>query len=95
MMGNDDCAVRPVALHLLDFPKVGLQRPVGDELDIVETDDPVVVVVERAVARGDVDDGRIFPQRFPHHPAPTGLERSHDVIFLVRGRRGGKPERIG
>jgi hypothetical protein len=89
--------VRPFALHLLDLLEVHLQRPVGDELDVVEAEQPAVGAVDRAVARTiDIDDGRaLLAQRFPHHAAPARLEGADDVVFLV-GRRGrGQPERIG
>ena len=39
-------AVRPVALDLLDLVQVDLQRPVGDQLDVVEAGDPRAVVAD-------------------------------------------------
>ena len=94
---HDHGAVGPVALDLGDLAQVQLQRPVGDELDVVEADHAPVGVEQRAVARAvDVDDRRaVFAQRLPDHAAPAGLEGAVDVVGLVGGRRGGQPEGVG
>ena len=95
--GDDHGAVRPFALHLLDLLEVHLQRPVGDELDVVEAEEPAVSAVDRAIARAvDVDDGRAFlAQRLPDDATPARLEGAHHVVFLVGRRRRGQPERVG
>ena len=41
---DDERAVRPVALDLLDLAQVDVERPVGDQLDVVEADQAAVVV---------------------------------------------------
>ena len=92
---DDHGAIGPVALHLLDLAQIDLQRPVGDQLDIVEADHLVVVQMHRAVARGDVHDRRILAQGLPDDAAPAGLEGAHDIVFLVGRRRGSQPEGIG
>ena len=92
----DQRVVRPVALDLLDFLQVELQVPVGNQLDIVEAEQPAVRTPDGAVTRAvDVDDRRAFlAQRLPHHAAPARPEGANDVVGLVGRRRGGQPERI-
>ena len=51
-------------------------------------------ILDRAVARGDVDHRRVLAQRLPDHAAPAGLEGADDVVFLV-GRRGARRARTG
>ena len=94
---DDHGAVGPVTLDLLDLAQVHLQRTVGDKLDVVQAQQAAVRAPDRAVTRAvDVDDGRAFgAKRFPHHAAPAGLERTADVVFLVRWRGRGQPERVG
>ena len=92
---DDHGAVGPVALDLLDLAQVDVERPVGDQLDVVEADHALVGGMQRAVARADIHDRRVFAQRLPDHAAPARLEGAHDVVFLVGRRRGGQPERIG
>ena len=89
-------AIRPVALDLFDLVEVHLQRPVGDQLDIVEARHALCRCSrQRAVAADDIDDRRVFAERLPHHAAPARLERAHHVVRLVGRRRGGEPERVG
>ncbi len=89
--------VRPVLLDLLDLLQVHLQRPVGDQFDVVEAEQPPVRAPDRAVARPvDIDHRRAFlAQRLPHHAAPAGLEGALDIVRLVGRRRRRQPERIG
>ena len=92
---DDHRAVGVVALDDLDLAEVGLQRPVGDELDVVEAEEPAVGAPDRAVARAvDVDDVRVEAEGLPDHPAPAGLEGAADVVFLVGRRGGGEPEGV-
>ena len=87
--------VRPVALDLLDLLQVHLERPVGDQLDVVEADHAPVLGVDGAVARAvDVDDRRVLAQRLPDHAAPAGAEGALDIVGLVGGR-GARPARTG
>ena len=94
---DDHRAVGPVALDLLDLAQVHLERAVGDQLDIVQTQQPPIGAPDRAVARAvDIDDGRAcLAQGLPHHATPARLEGAHDVIGFVGRRRGGEPKRIG
>ena len=93
---DDQRAVGPVALDLLDLVEIDLQWPVGDQLDVGEAHHAQATDLERAVARGGVDDRRsILAQGLPHRAAPACLEGAHDVVGLVGRRRGGKPERVG
>ncbi len=92
---NDERAVGPVALHLFDLAEVHVERPVGDELDVVEAEEPPVGSVDRAIARAvHVDDRRVLAERLPHDAAPAFLEGAHDIVFLVGRRRRGEPERV-
>ncbi len=90
---------RPVGIELLDLGhllEVHLERPVGDELDVVEAHQAPVGAVDGAVARArHVDDGRpVLAERLPHDAAPAGLEGAQHVGLAVgRGRRG-EPERV-
>ena len=52
----------------------------------------VVPVVDRGIARGDVDDR--IADRFPDHAAPAGLERAMRLVSGVGRRTGGDPKRI-
>ena len=94
---DDQRAVGPGALDLLDLLQIDLEIAVGDQLDVVERDQPPVGAVDRAVARaGDVDDRRPgLAQRLPHDAAPAGAERALDIGLAVGRRRRGEPERVG
>ncbi len=93
---DDHGAVGPVALDALDLFEVGVQGPVGDELDVVQPDHMPVLRHQRGIARAvDVDHRGVFAQGLPDHAAPAGLEGAVDVDLLVGGRRRGQPEGIG
>ncbi len=94
---GDQRPIRPVHLHLLHLAQVGLQVAVGDQLDVVQAEQPAISAPDRAVARPvDVDDRRtLFAERLPDHAAPACLEGALDVVGLVGRRRRGQPERIG
>ena len=93
---GDKCPVRPCTLHRLDFLKVYIQRPVSDQLDVVQSEQAPVSTPDRAVAwPADIDDMRIESKCLPHNTAPSGLEGADDVIFLVGRRRRSQPEGIG
>ena len=90
---GDDGVVRPALLDLGDFLEINLGRAVGDELDVVEAEHAVLAVVQRGVARRDVDDGHA--DGFPDDAAPAGLEGAVRLVAGVGRRTGGDPERIG
>ena len=94
---DDDGAVGPVALDLLDLPQIDLQGPVCDQFNIVEADQAPVAGMNGAVAGTvDIDDRRpLLAQCLPDDAAPAGLEGAHHVIFLIGRRRRSEPERIG
>ena len=94
---DDQGAVGPVALDLLDLAQVDLELAVGDELDVVHRHEAPVGSVDRGVARaGHVDDRRPrFAERLPHDAAPAGAEGALDIDFAVGRRRRGEPERVG
>ena len=93
---GDKCPVRPCTLHRLDFLKVYIQRPVSDQLDVVQSEQAPVSTPDRAVAwPADIDDMRIESKCLPNNTAPSGLEGADDVIFLVGRRRRSQPEGIG
>ena len=92
---DDHGAVGPVAFNALDLFEVGLQRPVGDQLDVVQADHAAVLRHERGIARAvDVDHCRVFAQRLPHHAAPARLKGTGDVDLFVGGWCGGQPEGV-
>ena len=80
-------------LHLVDFAEVVFNRPVADQLDIVEPHYLDAVQVNRAVARGGVDDW--LANRLPHRAAPAGVKRAHYLPGRIRRRPAGQPERVG
>ena len=83
--GCDHCAIRPVFFDLAEFIEVGLQRPVGYQLDIIETDDAFVIAVKGAVTRAaDVHDVRVLAERLPDGTAPARFECAIHVVGLVR-----------
>ena len=94
---GDQRPVRVIRLHPRHFLQVHLERPVGNQFNVVQPQKPPVRAPDRAIAGPvDVDHRRPFgPERLPDHAAPAGLERAADVIFLVRRRGRGQPERIG
>ena len=87
--------VGPVALDLADLVEVGLQRPVGDQFDVIETDHAAVVAMDGTVAGAThVHDRRVFAECLPHSASPAGFEGPVDVVGLVRRRCRSEPERI-
>ena len=94
---HDQRPVGIVALDRLDLAQVHLKRAVGDQLDIVDAKNPAVRAMHNAIARAaHVDDRRpVLAQGLPDDPAPTRLIGAADIVFLVRRRRRGQPERIG
>ena len=87
---------RPVGISLLDpgdFSEIHFQRAIGDQLDIIEAHHLSPVVIDRAIARRDVDD-RLARDRLPDRAAPAGVERAADLVFGIGRRGGGQPERI-
>ncbi len=91
---SDDDVIRILFPAFADFLKVGGKRTVGNQLDIVDPQQTAVLVMVRAIARGHVDHGRIDAQRLPDNPAPACFKGANNVVFLVRWRRGGQPERV-
>src|SRR5438874_885617 len=66
---SDDRMFRIIALDFRDLFEVVGNRPVADELDVVEAHHPVLAEIDRAATREDVDDR--LADRFPDGPAPT------------------------
>jgi hypothetical protein len=85
--------MRVIALDFGDLAKIVLQGAVGDQLDVVQAGDLASVVVDRPVARADVDD-RLAAEGFPNHPAPSGIEGPPHLIRRIGRRRRSQPERI-
>src|SRR5439155_11449754 len=81
------------ALELADLAQVDAERPVGDQLDVVEADHLLTAHVERAEAARGVDDG--ITERLPHDTAPAEIECAHHLLAGVGGGRAGEPERVG
>ena len=94
---DDQSAIAPGPLDLLDLLQIDLEIAVGDEFDVVERDQAPVRPMDRAVARArDIDDRRSrFAERLPHDAAPAGAKGALDVDLAVGRRRRGEPERVG
>ncbi len=93
--GNNDCAIRPVFFDLPYLIEIGLQRPIRNQLDVVEADHTSLIAVEGAVARpADIDNRRVFAERLPDRTAPAGLEGAVDVIGFIGRWCRGQPEWI-
>src|SRR5690606_31038771 len=58
--GVDHRPVGPLLLDPLDLLQVDLERPVGDQLDIVEAVNLLAAIVDRAIARTDVHNRRVL-----------------------------------
>ena len=95
--GDDHGAVWIVGFDALDLFEVGEKVAVGDQLNVVEPQQTAVSPIDGPIAGAvHVDDRRTFgAQGFPDHTTPSSLKGAADVVFLVRGRRRGQPERIG
>jgi hypothetical protein len=76
-----------------DLPEVDLQRPVADQLDIIQAHDTAAVIVDGGVAGGDVL--HLAAQRLPHHAAPAGFESAQDIDLFVGRWRTGQPVGVG
>ena len=81
-------------LHFLISRKIVLQRTVGNQFDVVQPHQFLIVQRDAAVARGDVDD-RVIGQRLPNRSAPAGVESVANLVGRVGRRTAGQPERIG
>ncbi|MCY1243691.1 hypothetical protein D9M72_567160 [compost metagenome] len=93
---SDQCAVGPAHFHFFHFAQVHFQRTVGDQLDIVKTEQPPISTMDRAIAGAiDIDHRRAFrAQCFPDHATPASLESSLDIVrFVCRWGRS-QPERV-
>ena len=78
---DDQRAVRPVALDLLDLAQIHLQVAVGDQLDIVEAEQPPVGAPDRAVARAvDVDDRRASSPSVFHTTPPQPALKARTTL---------------
>jgi hypothetical protein len=85
--------VGELLFDLADLGQIVLEGAVGDQLDIVEAHDLAPVIVDRAVARGDIDDG-LEVERLPHRATPARLERPPHLGAAVGGWRARQPERV-
>ena len=94
---NNHGAVGIVGFDARNLFEVYLQRTVGDQLNIVEPQQPPIRAIDGAVARAVyIDHGwAFFAKSLPYDPTPARLKGAADVVFLVRGRRRGQPERVG
>ena len=91
--GDDDRVLRVLLLGLVDLLEVHLERPVGDELDVVEADGRRAAEADRAEAARHVLDG--LPERLPHRAAPARVEGALHLVAGVGRRRRGQPEGVG
>ena len=72
--GDDHRAVRPRPLHLGDLPQIDFERPIGDQLDVVDGEHLLIARVPGSVAVGDIQHGRA--DGLPHRAAPARFERA-------------------
>src|SRR5258708_1505203 len=79
-------------LDLGDLAKVDVERPVRDQLDVVQAHHADPVQVHRGVARSHIDNR--LSQRFPDRAAPSGVKGAHHLLAAIGGRTGSQPERI-
>jgi len=89
---RDHGMLRVVTLDLGDFLEVFGDRPVADELDVVEAHHPVLPEVHGTVAREDIDDR--LADGLPDRAAPALVECFGDLAVGVRGGPGRQPEWI-
>ncbi len=73
--------------------EVDLERPIGDQFDIIETHHLSAVVIDGAVARRDVDD-RLVGERLPDGASPAGVEGAANLVLGVGRRAGRQPEGV-
>src|SRR3982074_2263133 len=84
--------VRVVALDLGDLLEVLGDRPVADQLDVVEPHHAVLAEVDRPVAREDVDDR--LADGFPDRAPPALIEGFRDLTVRIGRRTRSQPEWI-
>src|SRR5262245_24187162 len=77
-----------------DLAQVVVECAVRDQLDVIEAEQFPAIIVDAAVAGGDVDD-RLEAERFPYGAAPAGVESATDLILGIRRRSAGQPKRVG
>ena len=85
-----------VWIALLDgvhFLEISLQRPVGDQLDIVQSHDPGAGIIDGAQPGGYIDYR--LTQGFPDRASPAGVKGPHDLLAAVGGRPGTEPKGVG
>ena len=89
---SDNHMLRIPSLRLRNLLQVHLDRPVGDQLDIVESHHPLPRPVDRRVPRTHICNR--LPNRLPHRSAPARIEGPHHLLTAVRRRCRSQPERI-
>jgi hypothetical protein len=94
---GDQHLVRVALLELAKLVQPGGERPVGDELDVLEAQGDLVVFpsAQLAVPRGGVDHlGRVETDRLADHSAPAEVEGLGDHPGVGPGRAGAQQKRI-
>src|SRR6185437_16699739 len=76
-----------------DLAEILLERPVADELDVVEAHDAAALIADGRVTRRDVL--HLGAEGLPYHTAPTGFEGPEDVDLFIGRRRAGQPKWVG
>ena len=89
---RDDRMFRIIALDFRDLFEVVGNRPVADELDVVEAHHARGAEVDGAIAREHVDDG--LADGFPDRATPAFIEGLGNLPVGVGWRARGKPERV-
>src|SRR5579859_5691309 len=79
-------------LHIGDLAQVVFNGAIADEFDVVQPHHAFIFQINRAIARGGVDDG--FANGLPYGPAPSGIKGPHNLVGGVGRRPGSQPERI-
>ena len=89
---DNDRVFRIFFLALRNFFEVDLERPVGDQLYVIQPDHPQSALIKTRKPRRHIRDR--LAKRFPNCSAPTCVERAFYHRAHIRRRRARQPERI-
>src|SRR5438067_4630400 len=73
--------LRKALLHLADLAEIDFDRTIADQLDVVEPDHPLILIINRTVSRGGIDDW--FADGLPDGATPSCVESAHHLISRI------------